>query len=70
VETLGKLLMVMAGVVFLAGGLVYLLGRAGGGFLPGDVVFRRGNVTFLFPVVSMIVISVVLTIVLNLFFRR
>ena len=62
--------MVLAGVMFLAGALIYVLGRAGGGFLPGDVVIRRDNFTFAFPVVTMIVVSIVLTIVLNLFFRR
>jgi hypothetical protein len=69
-EVLGKALMAMAGVMFLVGGLVYLLGRAGGGFLPGDIVVRRHNFTLAFPIVTMIVVSVVLTVVLNLFFRR
>ena len=69
-DQLGKILMVGAVLLFLAGGVVYLLGRAGGGFLPGDIVVRRGNFTFLFPVVTMIVVSVVLSIVLNLFLRR
>lgn len=69
-EQLGKVLLIGAGVLFVAGGVIYLLGRAGGGFLPGDIVVRRGNFTLLFPVVTMIVVSVVATIVLNLFFRR
>ena len=69
-ESIGKLIMVMAGVLFLVGAAFYGIGRLGGGFLPGDIVVRRQNSTFIFPVVSMIVVSVVLTIVLNLFFRR
>ena len=69
-ESLGKLFMVMAAVLFAVGGLVFLLGRSGGGFLPGDIVIRRGNFTFVAPIVTMTVVSVVLTIVLNLFFRR
>lgn len=69
-ESLGKALMGVAVLLFLAGGLVYLLGRFGGGPLPGDIVVRRGNFTFLFPIVTMIVVSVVLTVVLNLFLRK
>ena len=67
---MGKLLMVAAGVLFAAGVLVYVLGKAGGGFLPGDVVIRRENFTFVFPIVTMILVSVVLTVLLNLFLRR
>lgn len=67
---MGKLLMGLAVVLFVAGGLVWLLGRFGGGFLPGDIVFRRGNTTIVFPVVTMLIVSIVLTVVLNLFFRR
>lgn len=69
-DALGKTLMAVAVLLFVVGALVYLLGRAGGGFLPGDIVIRRGNFTFVAPIVTMIVVSVLLTIVLNLFFRR
>lgn len=65
-----KLLMLLAVVLFAVGGLVWLLGRAGWGFLPGDVVVRRGNFTLVFPIVTCIVVSIVLTVVLNLVFRR
>jgi cytosine/uracil/thiamine/allantoin permease len=70
VESIGKVLMGTAALLFVVGLIVYLLGRAGGGFLPGDIVVRRENFTFVFPVVTMIVVSVVATILLNLFFRR
>jgi uncharacterized membrane protein len=69
-EALGKIIMFTAVALFLAGVVIYLLGRAGGGFLPGDVVIRRENFTFVFPIVTMIVVSVVLTVVLNLILRR
>jgi cytosine/uracil/thiamine/allantoin permease len=59
-----------AGLLFVVGLLVYVLGRAGGGFPPGDIVVRRDNFTFVFPIVTMIVVSVVATVLLNLFFRR
>ncbi len=38
--------------------------------LPGDIFIRRGNFTFAFPLVSSIIISIILTVLLNLFLRR
>ena len=57
-------------VLLVIGGLFLLLGRLGIDRLPGDLVLRRGNATFYFPIGLMILISVVGTIVLNLVFRR
>jgi len=57
-------------VLLVIGALFLLLGRLGVERLPGDLVLRRGNVTFYFPIGLMILISVVGTIVLNLVFRR
>jgi len=57
-------------VLILLGGLFLLLGRLGVDRLPGDLVFRRGNATFYFPIGLMILLSVVGTIILNLVFRR
>ena len=62
--------MVFAGVMFVVGGLVWLLGRTDGGLLPGDLVIKRGNSTFVFPIVTSIVVSIVLTVLLNLFLRK
>ncbi len=39
------------------------------GRLLGDLVVRREGFTLFFPIVSMLIISVALTIVVNLFFR-
>jgi len=40
------------------------------GRLPGDILVQRGNTTIFIPIVTSIVISVALTIILNLFIRR
>jgi hypothetical protein len=69
-EGLGKVLIGGAVVLLVLGGLFLLLGRLGVDRLPGDLVFRRGNATFYFPIGLMILISIVGTIVLNLVFRR
>ena len=69
-EGVGKLLIGGAIVLLVLGGLFVLLGRFGLDRLPGDLVFRRGNVTIYFPIGLMILLSIIGTIVLNLFFRR
>jgi len=69
-EGIGKLLIGGAIVLLVLGGLFVLLGRLGLERLPGDLVFRRGNFTLYFPIGLMILISIVATILLNLFFRR
>ena len=69
-EGLGKLLIGGALVLLVLGGLFFLLGRLGLDRLPGDLVFRRGSFTLYLPIGLMILLSIVGTIVLNLFFRR
>ena len=69
-EGIGRLLIGGAIVLLVLGGLFLLLGRFGIDRLPGDFVFKRGNVTVYFPIGLMILLSIVATIVLNLFLRR
>ena len=67
----GKILMILGGVIFLIGGIMLLAGKIPYiGRLPGDIYIRRENFTFYFPLATGIILSIVLTIVLNLFFRR
>jgi hypothetical protein len=64
----GLLLVILGGVLLVAGTLsdkVPWLGR-----LPGDFSFRRGSWTFYVPVATSILVSLILTIVLSLFWRR
>ncbi len=69
-EGLGKLLIGGAVVLLVLGGIFLLLGRFGLDRLPGDLVFRRGNFTVYAPIGLMILVSIVLTLLLNVFFRR
>jgi hypothetical protein len=39
------------------------------GRLPGDIIIRRGNGTFYFPIVTCIIVSIVLTIITALLRR-
>lgn len=68
--TLGRWL-VYAGIgLIVLGGLVVLLGRVIDlGNVPGDVAYRGENVRIYAPIGTMIVLSVVLTLLLNLVLR-
>ena len=70
VELIGKALLITGGLLVLLGLLfVGLSGLSGLGRLPGDRVFHVGNATIHFPIVTMLLVSVVLTIILNLIIR-
>ena len=69
-EGIGRLLIGGAVVLLVLGVLFLVLGRFGVDRLPGDLVFRRDNLTVYLPIGLMILLSVVGTILLNLFFRR
>ena len=68
---IGKLLIIV-GALILVVGLFLSLGLRIPylGKLPGDISIDRGNVHFYFPVVSCLLLSLVLTLLLSVFFRR
>ena len=67
---LGRLLLYMGLGLALLGGLVVLLGRIVDlGNLPGDLLYEGDNVRVYVPIATMIVLSVVLTLLLNLVLR-
>jgi len=68
VPDLGRALL-LAGAVLLVLGLLLTLGARlpSVGRLPGDIVYRKGNFTFYFPLVTCILLSVVLTLLLRIF---
>jgi hypothetical protein len=57
---MAKLLMVLGAIVFIVGFLMQFIHI---GKLPGDIVIKKGNTTFYFPIVTSIVISVILSAV-------
>jgi len=68
---LGRMLVVL-GIAVVVVGLVLMVAPSIPwlGKLPGDVLIRRERFTFYFPVVTCLVVSVVLTVIMNLFFRN
>ncbi|GBD30145.1 hypothetical protein HRbin32_01246 [bacterium HR32] len=61
----GRLLIVFGVVLVLVGLLLTFAPRIGLPRLPGDIVVQRDGFTFYFPIVTSIVVSVVLTLLLN-----
>ena len=69
-EGIGKILIivgvivVVVGVLLVFGGRIPFLGK-----LPGDIIIKREGFTFYFPIVTFLIISAVLTLIINLSFR-
>jgi hypothetical protein len=57
---MGKLLLIV-GVIVAGIGLLMMVGVPFGR-LPGDIVYKRGNGTFYFPLATSIVVSLILTL--------
>ena len=67
---LGRILLIIGVVLVVVGGLAALGVRLPFGRLPGDIAIEGERGGFYFPIVTMIIISVVLTLLANLFLRR
>lgn len=68
-EQIGKILLAVGALILLVGAAFLLLGRFGLGRLPGDIIIRRENLTVYFPITTMIIISIILTLLFSLFRR-
>ena len=61
-------ILIIIGIILLIIGLLYpYIKKLGLGQLPGDILFKTGNSTFFFPVMTCLIISIILTIIFNLF---
>lgn len=70
-DAIGKMLIFFGLFMVAIGAVLMAVGKIGGlGRLPGDIFIQKGNFTVYFPVVTMIIISVVLSLILNIFFKR
>ena len=68
--TLGRTIAILGLVLLLARILMMLLAHLGLTSLPGDLSFRRGRFAVYVPLGLSLLLSIVLTVLLNLFFRR
>lgn len=67
---IGKALVMLGLGIAVVGVLFLLLSRLGISRLPGDIVVQKKNFVFYAPLGLMILVSLVLTILLNLFAKR
>ncbi len=70
-ENLARFLVIGGIILILIGGGVYLAAKFGIplGRLPGDIRIEGKNGSFYFPVVTSIILSLVLTVLLNIIIR-
>jgi hypothetical protein len=66
----GRVLLVFGTLLLAGGAILVLMDRFGLGRLPGDVVLSGRRVTIYFPIATSILLSILLTIVLDLWLRR
>lgn len=58
-------ILIIVGLILLASPKVPYLGK-----LPGDILVKRDGFTFYFPLATSIIISIILTLIVNLFLRK
>ncbi|MBB3188144.1 DUF2905 domain-containing protein [Microbacter margulisiae] len=68
---IGKILIILGILSVVAGIIVYFLGDKLGwlGHLPGDIRVEKENFGFYFPITTMIIVSVVVTLIIRLIQR-
>ncbi|MBO8136535.1 MAG: DUF2905 domain-containing protein [Desulfotomaculum sp.] len=70
-QSMGKMILVLGLFLIIIGGLMVGAGKFMGlGRLPGDIYIQKGNFSFYFPAASMIILSLVLTFLANILFRK
>ncbi|EGO61850.1 DUF2905 domain-containing protein [Acetonema longum] len=70
-DSWGKTLMLIGVLLLVTGAIMHFGGKwIPFGRMPGDFHWEKGNFSFHFPLVTSLLLSIILTILLNLFFRR
>lgn len=70
-QQLGKYIIIGALILLIIGIIVYFFGNKLGwlGHLPGDIRIERENFRFYFPITTMILLSVILSVIVRLIQR-
>lgn len=69
-ENFGKIflifgiILIITGVIFILAGKIPFLGK-----LPGDIYIKKENFAFYFPITTAILISIILSLILNIISR-
>ena len=68
-DQIGKLLVVLGAVIIILGIVFLMFGGSILGKLPGDITLTRGNFTCIAPLATMLILSILLTIIVNVALR-
>ncbi len=67
-SSLGKILIIFGAILAVIGLILIFYHRIPWlGRLPGDIVYRKGNFTFYFPLVTSLLVSILITLLFALF---
>ena len=66
---MGKIIIIIGLVIVLAGVILQFAPQLLSWFgkLPGDIKYEKGNTKFFFPITTMIIVSIVLSLLLRFF---
>ncbi|MBO8159937.1 DUF2905 family protein [Thermosyntropha sp.] len=72
-EGIARLLIISGLLLLFLGAIFYLMAKLGGGSffrLPGDIYVKKEDFVFYFPITTFLLLSLILTLLFNLIFRR
>lgn len=65
-EGIGKILLIVGGAIVILGLILIFADHVPFlGKLPGDIIIKRDGVSFYFPIVTFLILSILLTIIIN-----
>ena len=68
---IAKTLIVLGALLILIGGMLVVLGKIPGvGKLPGDILIKKENFTFYFPLTTSILLSIILSLIMFFLNKR
>lgn len=67
---IGRVIITIGFVIVVLGLLMTFLPSLGLFRLPGDIYIKRGNFTFYFPIVTSILLSIILSLIVQFFFKK
>ncbi|MBI1857842.1 MAG: DUF2905 domain-containing protein [Candidatus Melainabacteria bacterium] len=72
ISSITKYLIFFGIILLVTGSFLFFVGRLGIDFgkLPGDIVIKKENFTFYFPLATSIILSILLTVLINLFIHK
>ncbi len=71
IESIGRSLILFGVILIVTGSVLVLFGKVPWfGRLPGDIIIKKEGMTIYFPIVTMLLLSLLLTIIFNVIGRR